>query len=979
MISTHPDHLQRKKENKYTYAKIITPFEKLQKRLNKEFFIKKYIGDIAINDIEFNLLLEDFKSKYKILKESFSHIIIDIPFAVTLVQIGIRYYDGKYWPHVAHLLDEPFIPSYQQGWIGSSFIETIKRFNKITLASNEKVNCILMHCFISDFYAYEFFDFLFNYYRIDLERDLTRNTSESFNILIEAMIKNDNRNRTYLLRQQTSDAICNNVRGSKIRIRRLLNLIDSCFWDETRIITGNHRITVLFNRWRNESNSFQIELKKYNLGYLNNKGKRCFLSPYIKVDYSQSVFKLIIPSQLLRPYDFSHNELLWDICIGGTEFYEQVLCYEAVTGYKTEEKAIEIDSTNLFQEISVKLISEGEIIKSFKNIKKDNVRFFDEDGVLLHIDTLPVGKVYAYSYEFTHITSQALVTNEKRNMLTLFYFDFQLGDIVRLPDGKIISIGKEIEEGLSQRALIKDAYVINGNTTIPLYNAAPTIIVKIPKSKVKGTALLLNNKRMRLFDTSIIEIPLPNRTGEIGYLINLDELRCSRDGIYTIVIDVPNEKKVRQWNFAVIKNLTYCFEEAPYIFNRKGTISFNKDLCIKSHDNLAKNPNENSFNFEITAQMSDLCFESLNNQKVKFFIKVPYLQWKFEDNNWETLKPDQVWYSDFPRVISFKFPEDTISLCMDEELDIEEDEDKVLTFNKHKTEDLFYCDVTRFISWFNRDKMNNTIFLKYNEKYIPFLDVITKSQVVSCIMTADYEKNILKGEIAIIGKSDYYVDILYESQLICEKIKIISGRISIPMKIYSGTYKILIYENEDDDTGFGISNYSLIYTYENELINPLNLEGKTLKIESIKSIGSSIFTYPIKLDYIITDLKKSICEDNICLYNATMVIKNINAKLSIAIFPIIVNFFDLNDLGKVYIYFIEDNDSISFLYDNRRKYIVKYEDERLPSSVRYRCYEDLYEGGFYFSIKFINKYVISKAEIDKATQSRKNFPGWYNF
>ena len=233
--------------------RVLTPSEKLKKRIEKDIIAKKYIGDIHIDDDEYEIIKSEFRAKYRQLVDSYSHKLIDLLFVVALVQIGIRFYDGKYWLHVARELGQENLPTNQQTWIGNAFLDTVSKYHLIALPSHEKVSNILMHGFVSNHYANNFFDFLFEYYRIDLERDIENNNAENMNRLIDAMVKNDNTNRTYLIVQQTSDAIKHNRRGANIRIRRLLRLIDKCFWNQSTVVNGRNRLTSLFNKWRKES------------------------------------------------------------------------------------------------------------------------------------------------------------------------------------------------------------------------------------------------------------------------------------------------------------------------------------------------------------------------------------------------------------------------------------------------------------------------------------------------------------------------------------------------------------------------------------------------------------------------------------------------------------------------------------------------------------------------------------------------------
>ena len=85
-----------------------------------------------------------------------------------------------------------------------------------------------------------------------------------------------------------------------------------------------------------------------------------------------------------------------------------------------------------------------------------------------------------------------------------------------------------------------------------------------------------------MFDFDTIVLELKDGSDEIGYLIKLSDYGCTKDGLYQVYIDVPNDRTNRNWSFVLINNIYYEFEEAPYIFKTKGSIILNNDLNIKS-------------------------------------------------------------------------------------------------------------------------------------------------------------------------------------------------------------------------------------------------------------------------------------------------------------------------------------------------------------------------------------------------------------
>lgn len=945
-------------ENKQS-KKIISPLEKLEKRVLKQFLIKKFIGDITITDEEYALLIQHFKAGYNAITSRGSHKLIDPVFATALVHIGIKNYDGNFWGHVARVLGQERVNANHQTWIALSFIDTLKKYKKLILDENERVNNILMHGFVCDNYANDFFNFLFAYYRIDLDRDIDRNDKTSMDSLVEIMTRNDNTGRTYWLVKQTADAVRVNTRGCKIRIRRLLKLIDKRFWESVTPTSSGNRITRLFNEWQEGSKEFELEYNEYN-ACGSGGGKKRFSAPFLRCDdFKLPSFKLKLPTQLVK--NEYADDLHWSINIDNEQFDIKARLYQAVTGYKTEEESIELSRKCLFQSISVDLLCGKEKIRGFK-IKADCIRFFDKDGDYVRDDSLTCGEVFSFTKSTEIVLSDALIDNVPRGDLLFSYFDFQYGDIVRLPDGKPVSIGKKIEEGLIQRGRIPKATAINGDSHIPIYRNAPSVLLRIPKTKTNGTMIRINDRIYRMFDKQTLEIKavefeLSDRSGDIGYQINLIDFACSADGIYEVAIDVPNDRTNRYWKFALIKGMSYEFEDSPYIFKKKGTISFGNDMNIGAiySDHVEKIKDENKFNFTIVPSETDLHFDiAIENTVLKLSFDLPVLNWNFDHGDWQIEKPLELWYSNFPTKICFTFPEDKIILSMDEQIDNDDtDEEQSVEFVKSKETGIFECDVTRFKSWLSREQGMRTVYIDLPSRHIAFFDIVTRSTVVSSTIKGDFDTNELVGEFDIIGQATYYADIECENEIIAEKALIENGTIRVKSNLNSGIYKVTLFEDEDDETGFGEQNYMFIGEFSCELLNPNDLQGNTIMIKQVKKSENSQFAMPLNCDYKICNLVRDSHNDN--NYQGEMVVEGAFGNV-LAFFPANVEFYDLNKLKYAYITFTDSryNEEDFFLYDNERGHLVKKEQKRLPSAVKYRRYEVLYPEDYVFEVFFVS-------------------------
>ena len=265
-----------------------SPAEKLVRRINREFKKCTYIGDIQIDDEEYQTVILFLKHGYEKILSSPQHETINPLFAVGLVQIGIRYYDGRFWSHVQKELKLEKLPMNHQGWIGKSFYKTLIRFGKFHVAENEFMNNILLHCFITKHYANDLFDFLFAYYQIDLERDLSRNSAEMRKYLMQTMSKGESSARAYKIKKHTADAVSANERGCKIRVGRILRFMDNALFNDLYPENSQNRIAQLFCEWAKSSGRFEYA-RRATAG-LTRKGEKRFSTPFIHFDTKRKKF-----------------------------------------------------------------------------------------------------------------------------------------------------------------------------------------------------------------------------------------------------------------------------------------------------------------------------------------------------------------------------------------------------------------------------------------------------------------------------------------------------------------------------------------------------------------------------------------------------------------------------------------------------------------------------------------------------------------
>ena len=441
-----------------------------------------------------------------------------------------------------------------------------------------------------------------------------------------------------------------------------------------------------------------------------------------------------------------------------------------------------------------------------------------------------------------------------------------------------------------------------------LFRSPPTVLVRMLPSREPGTLIRINDHQYRLFDERTTVIEINDRSGEKGYIINLSEYGCTADGKYQLLIDVPNDRRNRYWEFTLIRDFSFEFEDAPYIFSPRGTVRLNESLQVVADDRSKKMSGENAFNFEIGAAHDFIEFATLSDStNIPFRIYVPALKWQFNDDQWQIEKPSEIWHSEFPNTIKIKYPDDTITMSLDDPSD-DDALEQCASFTKLKEKHLFECDVTRFKSWFGRNPAIRHIYLDFPRNRQEFISVVTRSVVASCLIRGDFARGRLIGDFNILGKADYCVDIEYNGSLLTEKETIAQNRIDVPAQLRSGRYKITIFESEEDDTGFGDILYLPIGTFEHDLLNPSDLSGKNFIIKHIKDGERSVFNMPLSCDYYVDNLKRHDLDD-MGTYFGRMYAKGFDGRI-LTSFDVRVRFFDPERLSLVHLTLRNDDEYI---------------------------------------------------------------------
>ena len=949
-----------------TKSRKMTPQQKLisrrKKRLRakiKQAFDKKFfIGDIAITDEEFELLLEATKPIVEnIIKTGRGYL--DSPIlAVTLVQIGVRFYDYKgLWPYIEKAFDFS-LTLRNRDLISSAFLYTLGMHRKYIPEDNTGcVRAILVHGFVSNFYSKGLFELLFSYYTHDLERDINRNTTEQMQALMDTLILKDGEvgeskenyfnqfvehssRRAYKLRAQTLQAISVQPVHSRVRLRRLLRLIDQAFWKGKVPKNPTSRLTILFKEWMEDSPSFTHEYKLYQSGEIRNRGKKHFSSPYLFADVVNGEFSLKLPAQLLPPA--YADDLTWEIVTSKRSYAVCVGAYPALTGYKTEDSCCAISPEELFGGFQIQLLCGEERVRRFPDLPTKTVRFFDMDGD--YSGKLFAEPMCAFSCAEEPLQSSALIDRISFGTMTRWDFEFEAGDIVIMPDGSGMMVGEIYTDGFLPRGKIPCAhYIAQDSSILPVYASLPELLLTLPMEKIPGTMLSVDGQDYSLGQCQLSSFSSEDAKGTRAILLSFSQFNiCMSDGVHTVLLDIPGSNYARSYSFAYINAFDVDFVGSPYIFEERGAVVFPRHIRVKS--DFEKIYGENGFQFELNGNTPAL--NILVNDSLSLELDIPLFSWSTDRETWHIAPAGDLWHKEFFRVqkLYLRSPEKKVSIFPNTEgLDDEDEADHRVIIPELGQDGIFTADLTRFRSWFTRDVICNAVLLKIGKKEVCLANVYTRSWLVSFDVQADYETDELMCNADIIGKSDYYVNIVHleSNHVLADKALLHDGQFRLKDRLRSGQYQFTVYEADEDDSGFDDLVYEELHSEVRKLVNRNDISGQVLSLQRFKAAHSSNLYTSFTQEYLIVNLEKS----DRYTYTGDLLINREESD-----FRVEVKFPDKNDMRFMTVGFWDEEEGIyvPFLFDTQSGTLVKEENPGLRPSQRYRQYRMLDDYVFVF-------------------------------
>ena len=813
----------------------------LHNRIVREFKNVTLLSEIEINDREFELLMYYFKKKYLHIKEHYKCVFVDVMFSVAMVQIGIRYYENNFWPQVAKAADIEDIDQTSRVWVGGSVTETLLAFGKPVYSKNEYVTNVMMHCFITDSYAKRFFDYLFQYYRMDLERDLSGLKEMDLEYLCESIV-NPYSKRKQLLSEYTAMSI-RAARGyCRDIIFKALKMIDSSFWDEEydeQHLTG--RLEKRFEEWKEQSDFYQLEKRKSKKDIINGKSIRQFRTPHLKCDLETGQFTIILPSQMVHVSDANQLPVVRWFIVSKRKWEFQCCLSYGYSGYKTDAVSIEIEPEEIFYKYVFLLFSDSSPVRSFVWAEK-KAQFFTDNGRWVGGEHLEPGRLFAFGSEDSSVKSAALLYEGREHGVKYYELNIHENDFVCVQEEENYYVGKIPKPGISDKNKIPGVTVSvddKASDSIPAYDKFPELIVEIEESQYQGTAIIVNGTVNKLSQVEFVDVRVGKTAEKKYYFIFTEKLQGSQAGYNKILVDYPNSQKRLFVEYYMLPDFLYEFVDSPYIFKENGILRVNRNVTDeKIYLDLKQKAQE--IVFKMSALKDGVLSICADDNTILHF-EVPMLLLSWDRKDWCYKQLGDIWHIDLKSIVYLRYPAITLVLCVGGK-----NQSISRCSYKQRADSVFDCDLTKLKSYFSENKIIENICMEVEDKKVTLFKIIQKSVLIDMKLSTNLEANWIEAELDILGKSSYFADLYCEDVLIVEKEPISNDMtVHFDIEVETADYTIKVFESEDD---FGFDDdYRFVDEKTQALINPTDLIGGCMRINDIKSNEMQIL--PIASEY----------------------------------------------------------------------------------------------------------------------------------
>lgn len=797
----------------------------------KERLIINYLEEKIKNNenIGNNLItiLDDEKLIYKIHTNSIFELIkaLDKSTAINLLDtdlifislclIALQHYDGNFYDYVEKEYAEIY-DRYNKQRIEGTIRSIIKRYIKNEENTTRQINYILENTLVPENYLSNYFEFVYDIYKINFQFVLNENTIEDdlmfvFNGLKDTL--NDTKeevsikvtNKTYKLIKTTKNIINNEESINELikLTKKIIEIIDNYYWNGEAEIEGTY-FRKGFEEWPDKNAEEITNPRKHSIGEKEILKSRWLPSFKLK---GNDIYLRIPEHKIRKEFDYNSIKILIYSENKVIQKIEDYKVLEIMGGYRLEVPDVKLAEP--LNNIRYKISAGKTLLYDSKESLYRKFILFDEDGEsFLPNKNYDGNIIIAFNGDNVENTTEIYSSDSYR----LFSTSVSNTTILNIAD-EYVAFSIENSSGVIGE-ICEDTYMILDNEKIRVYKNIDKVIHEISIEE-KNIGVKINGKRYKLDD---IKHTMKRSNGKNLIIIdcNIKESRILSMEFF----DILTGKSLKNGKYKCVVDPKLSYEVIKLDKN-------NYRLKVES-------------DFELMNNESDINLEDYDSFKVLLKDKNGYYDlplqipiYKIDNGKWHSLE-DYIWIGDI-KVDSYLYVKGfkAESLMITYNI-VENDEHNKLTklkiINKEGEGKVAIGNLRSYIG------TNGRIFLKFtNENKI--------SGIISCylkcefndkesLISFDSENDFLELAIKIYGKGKFKIQILNENEeVILEKI---FEKNSIKYRVKNlragKKYIIKVFELP---IGFSLEQEKVLYEKQEKFYSFRSLENTRIRIVSV--------------------------------------------------------------------------------------------------------------------------------------------------
>ena len=921
----------------------------LQQKLEKGFAQAFYIADIAIDDSEYEFLLnytKDVLKGLKTLKESFRNDLLIVTF---MVQVAIRHYKGKYWGAFFEQVKMKMEPSLKS-FLEKTLIYTLQKNNKYIVNKNERLNTIFFHTFLCNHYANAWFELLLQYYLKDLNTAISNHNKNRYHYFLQGLLKlpqdgedlptsERNTDDAYLLRAASITAMTANEDLSFVKATQALQLIHNAIKFDEFAPMGKERIQNLFIQWSKDSYAFKEAYESKN---------KLPFEICLRADLEENKFYLYLPSRCAVAEE-NNKSLCWQIRTNRrlekiTPESERVL-----SGVKADWTEMAIGSDEIFGRIKAELFWGEEKIDELL-FKGEKLRLFAEDGY--YCANMHSGVMYAYTNKETSVQSFALEKRLDLPGLVRYQLYCAKDEVLVINNYEVRISGHGYEEGLNTRGKIENMTAVGeNNRPLAVYGDLPILAITVQANKINASSIIINSSRYNLRSCRLVEFEKPESKGVKIVLVDLRNMPSFKDGkVNRLSVDIIASNSLKSYSFVYCQGLELKFTPKKCILAKEAMVEFNYTSSFRSKDKYVQKMEHNSFAFAINDYDKALNF-TLEKEKLDFVVQMPMVLVSMDQENWSNKLKENFLAKNLPEKMYFKnIDAEEITLELAERF----------SWQINSENGIFCVDLLPVMAALNYLSDSAELNLLIGEKRYHLCKIQLHDYVYQMRLACDYATGELILKCHIKGDGQYFADILTANSFICRRQDLIQGSLTVKAENLLDEFTVFIYQKTAEEE------YQLIYSQKSRPYSLNDLSDCQVLIEGFAAKLNSEEYSQFAQKYVLYNLSET--DENI--YTASLG-KKIGGMYYPWLEKVEAEFYFDTAFSKCYLTFYNEEDEClnDFLFDSKTNCLAVEESADLANEEKYSRYKMMFDDNCVYQAQ-----VLAAPDALENAQELKEYP-----